>query len=147
MLPFEIDFWHWWILGVALVILEMLLPSFFALWMGIAAFFTGFALMLFPQMSWEYQLILFAFLSILSIVMWRHYYVKHPLVSDEPNLNRRGAQYLGRIVTLQAPITDGIGKVKLDDSIWKVEGPDCAAGARVKLVSLDNVVFTVEKVD
>lgn len=146
-MPFVIDFWHWWIFAVALIIIEILAPSFFALWMGIAAFFTGLVLLLIPDLGWEYQLMLFAVLTVFSIVLWRRYYLKNPIVSDQPNLNRRGEQYIGRIVTLQSPIVDGVGKIRLDDSSWKVEGPDCAAGQKVRIVSLQNVVFAVEPVD
>lgn len=146
-MPFVIDFWHWWIFAVVLVIIEILAPSFFALWMAIAAFLTGLAILLAPQLGWEYQLMIFAVLSVMSIVMWRRYYLKHPIVSDQPNLNRRGAQYIGRTVTLQTPIVDGVGKIKLDDSTWKVMGPDCAAGQKIRITGLDNVVFTVEVVD
>lgn len=146
-MPFVIDFWHWWIFAVVLVTIEILAPSFFALWLAIAAFLTGLALLLFPQLGWEYQLMLFAVLSVLSIVMWRHYYLKNPIVSDQPNLNRRGAQYIGRTVTLSTPIADGVGKIKLDDSTWKVRGPDCDVGKKVRITALDNVVFTVEVVD
>jgi hypothetical protein len=142
-----IDFWHWWILAVALVIIEILAPSFFALWLGIAAFVTGLVLWLLPQLGWEYQLLLFALLAVSSIVMWRRYYLKNPIATDEPNLNRRGEQYLGRVVTLQAPIIDGVGKIRLDDSSWKITGPDCAAGQKVRLVALNNVVFSVEPLD
>jgi len=146
-MPFVIDFWHWWIFAVVLVTIEILAPSFFALWMAIAAFLTGLALLLVPQLGWEYQLILFAILSVLSIVMWRRYYLKNPIASDQPNLNRRGAQYIGRVVTLQAPIIDGVGKIKLDDSTWKVQGPDCAVGKKVRIIALENVVFSVEVID
>lgn len=146
-MPFVIDFWHWWIFAVVLVIIEILAPSFFALWMAIAAFLTGLAILLAPQLGWEFQLMIFAVLSVMSIVMWRRYYLKNPIVSDQPNLNRRGAQYIGRVVTLQTPITDGVGKIKLDDSTWKVTGPDCAVGQKVRITGLDNVVFTVEIVD
>ncbi|MCX4188203.1 NfeD family protein [Methylophaga sp. OBS4] len=146
-MPVMIDFWHWWIFAVVLLIIEILAPSFFALWMAIAAFLTGLALLLAPQLSWEYQLLLFAVLSVLSIVLWRRYYLKNPVVTDQPALNRRGEQYVGRIITLQAPIVDGIGKIKLDDSTWKIQGPDCEAGTKVKITALNNVVFTVEVVD
>ncbi|WP_438971042.1 NfeD family protein [Methylophaga sp.] len=146
-MPILIDFWHWWIFAVVLVIIEILAPSFFALWMAIAAFLTGLALLLSPQLGWEYQVMLFAVLSVLSIVMWRRYYLKNPIVSDQPNLNRRGAQYIGRTVTLTAPIENGVGKVKLDDSTWKVQGPNCDAGKKVRIIGLKNVVFNVEIID
>lgn len=143
-MPFVVDFWHWWILGVVLVIVEILAPSFFALWMGIAAFMTGMLLLLMPDMAWQYQLFVFAVLSVLSIVVWHQYYFKRPIESDEPYLNRRGAQYIGRIVTLKTPIVDGVGKINLDDTTWKVNGPDCETGTKVVITGLDNVIFKVD---
>lgn len=138
------DFWHWWIIAVVLVIIEILAPTFFALWMAIAAFMTGVALFLMPEMQWEYQVFLFATLSVISIVVWRHYYIKNPIATDEPLLNRRGEQYIGRVITLKEPIIDGHGKVQVDDSTWKIEGKDCPAGTKIKVVSVNNVLFQVE---
>lgn len=142
-----IDFWHWWILAVALIIVEILLPSFFALWLAIAAALTGLILLLFPQLGWEWQMLLFALFSVVSIIAWRRYYQKHPIKTDEPLLNRRGEGYIGRELTLSQPIIDGVGKVRLDDSTWKVQGPDCPAGSKVRITALNNVVFTVELLD
>lgn len=138
------DFWHWWIIAVVLIIIEILAPTFFALWMAIAAFMTGVALFLMPEMQWEYQVFLFATLSVISIVVWRHYYIKNPIATDEPLLNRRGEQYIGRVITLKEPIIDGHGKVQVDDSTWKIEGKDCPAGTKIKVVSINNVLFQVE---
>ncbi|RKZ82117.1 MAG: NfeD family protein [Gammaproteobacteria bacterium] len=140
------DFWHWWIIAVVLVIIEILAPTFFALWMAIAAFLTGVALFLMPEMQWEYQVFLFATLSVISIVVWRHYYSKNPIATDEPLLNRRGEQYIGRVITLKEPIIDGQGKVQVDDSTWKIEGKDCPSGTKIKVVSVNNVLFQVEHV-
>ena len=138
------DFWHWWIIAVLLVIIEILAPTFFALWMAIAAFLTGVALFLMPEMQWEYQVFIFALLSVISIVVWRHYYIKNPIATDEPLLNRRGEQYIGRVITLKEPIIDGHGKVQVDDSTWKIEGKDCPTGTKIKVVSVNNVLFQVE---
>jgi len=143
---FVADFWHWWMLAVALIIIEIFAPTFFALWLAVAAFLTGLALFLVPEIQWEYQVFLFAILSVASIVLWRHYYNKNPIATDEPLLNRRGEQYIGRVITLQEPIVDGQGKVKVDDSTWKIEGNDCPQGTKVKIISVNNVVFQVEVV-
>lgn len=139
-----LDFWHWWIFAVVLIIVEILAPTFFALWMAIAAFLTGLLLFLFPEMQWEYQVMIFAVMSVISIVMWRRYYTNNPIATDQPMLNRRGEQYIGRVITLKMPIEDGQGKVQVDDSTWKIEGVDCPAGTKVKIVKVDNVVFQVE---
>lgn len=70
----------------------------------------------------------------------------HPSVSlsDQPDLNRRGAQYIGRIVTVQEPIVAGRGKVSIGDTLWPVEGQDIAAGARVKIMAVRGTVLVVE---
>jgi hypothetical protein len=142
-----IVFWHWWIIAVALIIIEMLVPSFFTLWMGIAAVITGVVLFFYPDLAWEYQVFIFAVLSVLSIVSWVYYDKRNPTETDQPLLNRRGEQYVGRVITLKTPIEDGHGKVQIDDSIWKIQGEDCPAGSKVKLISVDNVVFKVEIVN
>jgi len=138
------DFWHWWIFAVALIILEILAPSFFALWLAIAAFVTGLALFLMPELQWQTQIFMFAILSVVSIIAWRRYYANNPIETDQPMLNRRGEQYIGRVITLKMPIEDGQGKVQIDDSTWKIEGDDCVAGTKIKIVGVDNVVFQVE---
>jgi membrane protein implicated in regulation of membrane protease activity len=146
-MAFVFDYWHWYILGVALIIIEMIAPSFFALWVGISAFLTGTILYLVPTLAWEYQVLIFAVLSIASILAWHQYYVKNPITTDEPLLNRRGEQYIGRVITIKEPIEDGQGKIRLDDSTWKIEGQDCPIGSKVKIVGLNNVVFQVEVLD
>jgi membrane protein implicated in regulation of membrane protease activity len=138
------DFWQWWIFAVALIILEILAPSFFALWLAIAAFVTGLALFLMPELQWQTQVFMFAILSVVSIIAWRKYYTNNPIETDQPMLNRRGEQYIGRVITLKMPIEDGQGKVQIDDSTWKIEGDDCSAGTKIKIVGVDNVVFQVE---
>ena len=89
---------------------------------------------------------IFAVLSVASIVAWRSYYTKNPIITDEPLLNRRGEQYVGRVITLKEPIIDGQGKVQVDDSTWKIEGEDCPVGTKIKVVSINNVIFQVEMV-
>jgi len=67
-----------------------------------------------------------------------------PSPPTKPTLNRRGAQYIGRTFTLDEPIANGIGKIRVDDSTWKIEGTDCPAGSKVKVVGIDNTVLKVE---
>jgi len=97
-----------------------------------------------PSMTWEYQFMLFSIAAVGSIIAWRSYRRNNPITTDEPTLNRRGSQYIGRTFTLEAPITNGIGKIRVDDSTWKIEGADCPAGSKVKVVGIDNTVLRVE---
>jgi len=143
----NIVFWHWWILAGLLLILELTAPAFFFLWLGIAAGAVGLILLVFPSIDFETQLILFAVASIVAVLAWRKYREARLAKTDQPNLNRRGQQYIGRTFSLNQPITNGVGKVTVDDSTWKIKGPDLPAGTHIKVTGVDGVVFKVEAVD
>ena len=143
----NIVFWHWWILAGILLIIELSSPVFYFLWMGIAAALVGLLLLVVPGMPIELQLVLFAILSIVATVVWRRYREIHPPVSDQPLLNKRGRQYVGRTFTLAHPIVNGVGKVTVDDSTWRVKGPDLPAGSKVRVADVDSVIFVVELVE
>ena len=136
--------WHWWILAAVLIILEVFAPGAFFLWLGLAAVAVGGVVYLSPGMSWEYQLLLFSVLSVISIVIWRKYFRITPTDTDQPHLNRRGEQYVGRVFTLEEPIVDGVGKIRVDDSTWKVHGEDCPAGTRIEVTGVDGTILKVE---
>jgi len=143
----HVVFWHWWILAGVLLILELTSPVFFFLWIGIAAAAVGLLLLVFPSLSIELQLVLFGVLSIVAVLAWRKYRESHPPASDQPLLNQRGRQYKDRIFTLEHAIINGVGKVEVDDSTWRVKGPDLPAGTRVRVTGVDGVVFIVESAD
>lgn len=143
----DILFWHWWILAGMLLILELTSPVFFFLWLGFSAAAVGFLLLVFPNIPVEAQLVLFGILSIVAVLAWRKYREVHPPLSDQPLLNQRGQQYTGRIFTLDQPIVNGVGKVQVDDSTWRVKGPELPAGTDVRVVGVDGVVFVVERAE
>jgi membrane protein implicated in regulation of membrane protease activity len=140
-----IVFWHWWILAGILLILELTVPAYFFLWLAMAAGATGLVMMVFPGLALETQMIMFAILSLVAVVAWRRYREISVPPSDQPNLNRRGRQYIGREFTLAGPIENGVGKVKVDDSTWRVKGPDLPAGTTVRVRDIDGAVFIVER--
>lgn len=139
----ELDTWHWLALGLALMVLEMLAPSTYFLWMGLAAMGVGVLLWLMPTLSPDVQLILFALLSILAIVLGRRYLKRHPIETDRPTLNVRGAQAIGRTLTLDSPIVNGVGRAHMDDTLWRVLGPDLPAGTRVEVIGVEGTALRV----
>lgn len=142
----NIVFWHWWILALALVVFEIIAPgTAFFIWMGVAAGLTGVVLLLAPTLSWQVQLLIFSIVSIASIIVWRNYAKKKPPIFDEPLLNRRGAQYIGRVFTLEEPIVNRFGKIRVDDTTWKIEGEDMPQGTQVRVTGVNGTVLTVVK--
>ena len=146
-MPFDIVFWHWWSLGALLLIVELLAPGMFFIWMGESALVVGAVVWLFPALSFEHQVLLFSVLSVLSIAVFRRFLRTNPIQTDRPLLNQRAAQYVGRVFTLAEPIVNGRGKIRVDDSTWRVEGDDCPAGARVRVTDAEGVVLRVAPVE
>lgn len=145
--PVAIDFWHWWIAALIFITLEAISPAAFFLWLGIAAAFTGLLLLFVPDLDWDYQLLFFSLSSIANLAFGWMYFQRRPLQlqTDQPRLNRRGEQYIDRIFTLEEPIHNGFGKLKVDDTHWKISGEDTAGGEQVKVVAVDGVVLQVER--
>ena len=143
---FVIEFWYWWVAAALFLVLEILLPGIFFLWLGIAAGVVGIIALVIPVMTWPFQLTLFAVLSFAAVLLARHYVNKRPEDdSDQPTLNRRGEQFIGRIFTLSDSIEDGRGRAKIGDGVWSVEGEDLPAGTKVKVVGVDGIVLKVEE--
>lgn len=80
-------------------------------------------------------------LDIVIDFVWAHPSIS---LSDQPDLNRRGAQYIGRTVIVEEPIMAGRGKVRIGDTLWPVEGPDTAMGSCVKVRAVRGTVLVVE---
>ena len=141
----DILYWHWWVLGLVLVVAEMLSPTgFFLLWIGAAAILVGAVAWFAPTLGWEVEALLFGVLSVGSFLAWKHY--RHQVTpSDQPTLNRRGHSYVGRTFTLSAPIVNGVGTLHVDDSQWRISGADAAAGMQVKVVAVDGATLKVER--
>ena len=140
----ELEFWHWWVAGLVLLVLEVFAPGAIFLWMGVAAGVAGTALLAMPELSLESQLLIFSAISVVSVVVWRRVIHKEDAVTDQPALNQRSAQYIGRVFTLETAIENGTGTVNVDDSRWNVRGPDLAAGTKIKVVAVDGVILLVE---
>lgn len=138
-------FWHWLILGVLLIVLEIFAPGVVFLWVGVAAIITGGIAWTSPDMAVQWQVIIFAALAVASVLTGRKWMKTHPVQTDHPMLNRRGEQYIGRHFTLSDAIDSGFGKIKVDDSIWKVSGEDMPAGTSVEVTGVDGTVLKVER--
>jgi membrane protein implicated in regulation of membrane protease activity len=147
MTALTLFFWYWWVFAVIFLVVEMLIPAFFFLWMSVSALVTGIIVWLIPGVSTDIQILIFSLLSIVAIVVWRVYGKKISITSDQPLLNSRGSQYVGRIFNLHEPIVNGQGKIKVDDTIWKVYGEDCDIHSKVKVLASRGTVFDVKKVE
>lgn len=139
-------YWHWWTIAVSLLVLEVLIPGTFFLWPAMAAIGMGLLILLVPTLIVEYQIFIFALASIVSVFVSRYYLTKNPELTDQPFLNQRGAECIGRIFTLTEPIVNGRGRTDIDDTSWSVEGPDVPCGTNVKVIGVNGIRLQVEPV-
>lgn len=145
----ELGPWTWWIVGLLLLGAELLLPGVFLVWIGIGAIVTGaLSLLLWqaPFWVWQLQLLVFAVFALAATLLGRRFLSMGSDVTDEPLLNRRGESLVGRTATLEEPIAEGRGRIRLDDTYWSVMGPDTPAGTRVKVTASNGRELTVEPV-
>lgn len=138
--------WAWIIGGFVLLGVELLAPGGVVVWFGLAAIavgiqaFTGF-------LSWQFQWLFFGVLSVAGVALWTLYFKGRGSESDHPFLNKRGQKFVGEIYTLDEPIVNGKGRMKVADSWWRVEGPDLPAQTRVKVSEAKGAVLSVAPLD
>ena len=146
--PESISFWHWLAFGVAVMLVEVLVPGVIFLWLGIAAVVTGLLLAAIPSMAWEIQVILFAVLSVVAIFIGRRVVSARQAPTDHPTLNRRGRNLIGTQYTLDAATEGGRGRMRVGDTVWRFtvrpEGTELARDTRIAVVDVDGTTLIVE---
>jgi hypothetical protein len=137
----------WWLLALVLIGAELVAPGYFMLWIGIAAAVMGALVLIVPDLGALAQAFSFAVLAVIScVVYWK--FVRRELnkVSDQPLLNRRAEQFVGRRYVLDSAIVNGQGKARVGDSVWLVEGPELPAGSPIEVVAVNGSTLKVQRV-
>lgn len=147
----ELGPWNWMVLGFVLLVMEVIAPGVFMLWIGIAALLIGVvSLLIWDAAIWtgQVQVLAFLVLSLVSAYVGKKVVGRRDSITDQPLLNRRGQQLIGRMATLAEPIRNGRGRIKLGDTLWRVSGPDLPAGTQVRVVGAadTDLELTVEPV-
>jgi membrane protein implicated in regulation of membrane protease activity len=142
----DLIFWPWLILGIVLIAIEVVVPGTYLLFPAIAALLTGLLAFVMPGLGWEGHALAFALLTMAAALAGRGLYARlRHAATDEPNLNRRMAAFIGTTHMLDAPIRDGRGRLKLGDSTWRITGPDLPAGTKIVVVGVDSITLRVEQ--
>jgi inner membrane protein len=139
---------HWLALAALLIGIEMVMPTQYLIWPGIAAAVTGFAASVIV-LGWPAQVGIFAVLSIV-LVAASHYWPKAAaLTGGMESLNQRTDQMIGRTATVAEDFHNGHGSVTVGDTRWSahsIDGSDFAAGTKVEIVSAESTLLKVKKV-
>lgn len=135
--------WFWLTLGGLLLAAEMLGASGYSLWSGISAVLVGLLIWIIP-LPWAWQGALFALLTMVSAYLWYRWMQRREKQQIPNTLNQRGNQLIGRHFTLQTPLVDGFGHMKIGDSSWRVQADsDLPAGCEVTVVAIEGITLRI----
>jgi hypothetical protein len=135
--------WAWFVTGLVLLALELVVPGGYFLWLGTAGILTG-LLAFIGAVTWPWQVTIFGVLAIAIVVGWTLVTRNRVAKSDNPFLNRRADRFIGHEGVIDEPIKDGFGRLVLGDGVWRITGPDLAAGQKVRVIGADGPVLKVE---
>ena len=137
----------WAVLALVLIGLETLAPGILFLWLGFAAAGVFLLLVIGIPVPLLAQILVFVILSFVSVGVYWRYFRKAGESTDQPLLNRRQDQLLGRILVLESAIVNGHGRVQIGDAFWQVQGPDAPRGARVIVIAADDGILKIDLAD
>ena len=144
LVEFWANQWAWFLIAGVLLGLELVVTGVVFVWLAVAAVVVGIVRLVFPEISWEMQFVLFAVLSFVSVYLGKRLVARHPVESEDETLNRRGERHIGRTYVVADAISGGSGRVKVGDGVWAAEGPDADAGSRVKVIAVEGTILKVE---
>ena len=144
------EWWHWIIGGIVLVLLELVIPSFFTLWFGLGAFIIGLLLLVAPGFPLSGQILLWATASVVMTVLWFRVFSR---MHDKTRIGTAKGDVIGEIGLLVADVAPfRRGKVRFQRPILGAEEWPCisdteiAAGARVRLASVEGSFIRITQV-
>ena len=148
MEPIFIQPWHWLVVAILLLTLEIMGAGGFVLGMAIAALLQSIIAVSFDDLSWSFQLLTFAINSIIFTVIYWKFFRKFNNRTDAPELNDRAAQFVGRSFMLQKSLVHGEGREQLGDSLWRIRcDENLPAESSVTVIGTEGMVLLVKKAD
>jgi inner membrane protein len=139
--------WHWMVLGIVLVLLELAVPAFFLVWFGVGALIVGFAVLAVPSLSFAWQVLVWIACSILFIWLW--FKVFRPGFHKTRAGMSKGALIgeVGLVIRDIRPFEKGqvrFQKPVLGDEVWEsLADGEIKAGERVKVLDVEGNILKV----
>lgn len=142
----QLEPWHWFVASIVLVIVEIVATTGFFIGIALAALLLSGLLTVMPDLSWPWQLILFGGLSVALTVAYQVYFKNFNNATDNPLLNDRAAQQIGKQFVLDQDIEEQ-GAQMLGDTRWTLRSQrTLVAGTKVKVVATEGMDLVIEAV-
>ncbi len=144
----EILYWHWIVFGIGLVLLELMIPSFTALWFGLGAVSVGLILIMMPSLTLTIQITMWALISAFLTTLWFKFL--------KPDLKHGGQVVLSDVegekgLVIIKPLASRCGKVRfstpllgVDEWEFQTEG-EVEIGDQIQVVDVKNNILIMRK--
>ena len=144
-----LEWWHWEIAGLALVLLELAVPAFFVIWFGFGAMLVGLVLLVAPGLALSAQIGVWVLASVAMTVLWFRVFKRSQHKTLVGTAAGEVIGEIGLLVSAVAPFERG--KVHFQRPVLGAEEWACvaespiAAGERVRVVSVEGSYVKVAK--
>lgn len=135
----SINYIHWFILGLALLIIEIFIFSNILLWLALAAMIIGF---LSISLISSFSFVAFSLFIILTIILSIISDCLPPKTIDD-KINKKAQQYIGKSFTIVA-VTENGGNIKIGKALWQVKGCEISIGQEVTITDIEGLTFIVK---
>lgn len=139
-------YWQWLTLSVFFFVLEILTPGVFFMWIGLGAFITGIVSLTTGLESFSVLSTIFVIFSVISVLCGRKFITKKQQVPS--TLNDRGSTYIGKTYKVAESITNGQGKIAVNDTFWTaLSDIDIAEGTNVIVTATEGTALRVKPIE
>jgi len=135
----------WFILGLVLLLLELVLPGFVIFFFGVGAWITA-LVCLFTNPGINLQVVIFAVTSVIALLAFRKLIQNKFIYSRNDKSDAVEDEFTGKeAVAVNDFGSDKKGKVEFKGTSWKAEsGSEIRAGQTVIIIEKDNFKLIVE---
>jgi membrane protein implicated in regulation of membrane protease activity len=137
----------WFLIGLALLLAELVMPGLIVIFFGVGAWVAGLAFLVF-DLSFNSQLVVFMVTSLLSLLLFRKSLQQRWWEKRHP-VNELTDEFMGRTCQVTVPILPGPGggKVNFKGTTWKaLSNVEIPAGQTVRIIGKDSIILLVEPV-
>lgn len=137
----------WFLIGLFFLLAELVIPGLIILFFGIGCWVTAGALLFFPELSLNEQLLIFLASSVISLALLRRS-LKKWIARSEKSRDEELEEYLGKQCVVTVKISPGhSGKVDFRGAQWEASSSSTVQkGQHVVIKKVEGIHLTVEPI-
>lgn len=147
----NIEWWHWLVAGMVLIVAELAIPGMVLVWFGVGAIGIGLLLAALPGLALTAQLALWTLLSCVLVFVWFRVFRAD---QHKTHAGMSGGDTVGEIGLVVHEVTPfGRGQVRfqkplLGNDVWDcIADETMAVGERVKVLTVEGSLLKVGRIN